>query len=36
MSMCELNHSFVFVDAKVNMQTQKANTRFNVKACQPI
>ena len=25
-----------FVGAKVDLQTQRANTRFNVKACQPI
>jgi len=24
------------VDAKVDLQTQRANTRFKVKACQPI
>ena len=27
---------FPFVGAKVDLQTQRANTRFNVKACQPI
>jgi len=26
----------VTVDAKVDLQTQRAKTRFNVKACQPI
>jgi len=26
----------VGVDAKVNLQTQRANTQFNVNVCQPI
>jgi len=32
----ELGWVKVAVDAKVDLQTQRANTRFDVKACQPI
>jgi len=30
------SHNVPAVGAKVDLQTQRANTRFNVKACQPI
>ena len=34
--MSGTNFVFMTVDAKVDLQTQRANTRFHVKAWQPI